>query len=311
MGWGAFETRIDELRLQVGRKSAEMIPVISADLERFDLRPRDRSRLYGLRAQARKKLGLFDEAEEDLRKARRVRRAGLAAETEIEIRFADLQLHRSLSTGKGWKPALDLANGAVLTARELTRKPSGSSAWSRRQAWGRARLLTAALVNRGTVFFYGYGQTDKALRDAMEAVESAPRWHRQYNERRHRPWLSAYQLVCVCATGPGANAQDLRIARELAAGFQIPKEDVILRAQQRATVLCLDVKLGNADPHRAEEILRDDMVSLRRRGATTVYNHILRILVWLVREYQERPERAEWIGENLTWNGDPGLIRDG
>jgi hypothetical protein len=51
------------------------------------------------------------------------------------------------------------------------------------------------------------------------------------------------------------------------------------------------------------------MANLRQLGAMTSYEHLLKILVWIVREHQERPERAEWIDENLAWNGYPGLIR--
>ncbi len=53
------------------------------------------------------------------------------------------------------------------------------------------------------------------------------------------------------------------------------------------------------------------MATLRRLGAAASYNFLLKILVWLVRDHQERPERAEWIDENLAWNGDPILIRTG
>jgi hypothetical protein len=101
---------------------------------------------------------------------------------------------------------------------------------------------------------------------------------------------------------------DLLIARDLMASFKVPQEDVILRAQQRATVLCIDVKRGMADPEKAEYGLRNDMANLRRLGAKPVYDHILHILVWLVREWQKRPERAEWIQENLAWSGYPELL---
>jgi hypothetical protein len=290
-----------------------MVDVITLEIERPRcprLRPRDRVRLYGLRAQAQKKLGLFDEAEEDLWAARSVRRAGIVAGTELEIRFADLRLTQALATGKGWKESLNLANVALLSARELAHKPLGSTDWGVRQSWTRSRLLTAALVTRGTIFLYGYGETGKALQDAAEAVRSAPRWKRDHNARRNRSWLSACHLVSVCAIGPGAATLDLRIARDLAASLQAPQEDAIVRAHLRATVLCLDVKLGSVDPLQAENILRNDMANLRRLGAVAVYKHLLRILVWLVREHQKRPERAEWIDENLAWNGYPDLVSE-
>ena len=142
----------------------------------------------------------------------------------------------------------------------------------------------------------------------MAAIRSAPQWARERNARRNQPLLAAYQLVCVCAILSCANPQDLLIAREMAASFRIPEEDMILRAQQRATVLCLGLKMGKADPEQAEYSLRRDMANLRRLGARPVYDHILHILVWVVRACQRRTERAEWIQENLAWGGYPDLL---
>jgi hypothetical protein len=232
----------------------------------------------------------------------------LRTETELSGLFADLKVSTALATGDGWQDARNLVEVAVLSARELGISPPGSTDWAIRQGRTRDALLTAALVTRGTVFLYGYGQVEKALRDAMEAIQSAPQWEREHNAKRNRPLLAAYQLACVCAIRPGANVQDLMLARELAAGFSIPQEDVILRAQQSATVLCIDVKRGTADLERAEYDLRSAMANLRRVGAKPVYDHILHILTWLVREEQHRPERAEWIQENLAWSGYPELL---
>jgi len=92
MSWGPFETRLDELRAEISRQPAAVLEIITLELERPrspQLRPRERSRLYGLRAQARKELGLFDEAEKDLWAARGIRKAGAVADTELEIRFAE------------------------------------------------------------------------------------------------------------------------------------------------------------------------------------------------------------------------------
>jgi hypothetical protein len=304
MAWGPLETRIDELRIATSRNPAAAVVSITHEIERPrspHLRPRDRVRLYCLRANAQKKLGLFAKAEKDLLEARGIRRAGPIAAAQIQVIAADVQGTQALATGRGWSEALDQAYAAVLSALEIANAPTGSSDWAIRQGRTRAALLTAALVTRGSIFLYGYGKEAKALRDAMEAIRAAPQWKREINARRNRPLRSALQLVCVCAMSAG-NPQDLLIARELAIKFQIPQEDVILRAQQRATVLCIDVKLGKTDPLQAEHILQSDMANLRRLGATTVYNHILDILVWLVGKYQKRPERADWIQENLALN---------
>jgi hypothetical protein len=308
MAWGPLETRIDELRTEVSRNPAMAVKSITRAMERSN-RPRDRVRLLGLRSGAKKLLGLFSEAEKDLLEARGIDRAGKIATAELDGLFADLRLTTALATGEGWKDASYLSEVAVSSARELNKAPTGSSDWAIRQARTRATLLTAALVTRGTILVYGYGQEAEALRDAMEAIRSAPQWSRERNARRNRPLLSAYWLVTICALAASTNSQDLLAARDLVAGFKIPQEDVILRAQQRATVLCIDVKRGKADLIEAEQGLIADMANLRRLGAKPVYDHILNILVWIIRDFQNRTERADWIQENMAWSGYPELLQ--
>jgi hypothetical protein len=204
MAWGPLETRIDELRTESSRNPAVAVESITREIARAN-RPRDRVRLLGLRAGSKKRLGLFAQAEEDLLEARGIRRAGKIARTELDGLFADLKLHTALATGKGWKEARELVEIAVLSARELGIAPAGRSDWAIRQARTRAALLTAALVNRGTIYLYGFGQEEKALRDAMEAIQSAPQWKREHNARRNRPLQSAYWLVSVCALATSAD----------------------------------------------------------------------------------------------------------
>ena len=152
MGWGALETRIDELRIEAGRNPAAAIRSISREIATGrNLRPRDRVRLLCLRANAQKHLGRFAEAEEDLRQAKQVKRSGAIAAVQIQVIAADLKLTAALATGKGWAEAEDMAHVAVLNGRELAKATTGKTDWAIRQARTRAALLTAALVTRGTV----------------------------------------------------------------------------------------------------------------------------------------------------------------
>jgi hypothetical protein len=295
MGWARLETRIETLRVRLARDPAAVVEAITKELSAADVRPRYRVRLTALRATGYQHLGQHAAAEKDLRTAMAIPRCGAIARCEAIAQFAAYRLSYSMTTRTEWPKALGAATQAIITARELVSKTRGTTTWSIRQARTRQGLLSATLVIRGQVNLYGYGELQQAFADGIEAAKVAPTYFRRRNSRRH-PQIAACSLLAICTTR-GGNTADLEVALALVRKIEneLPADDKIPRAQVRATLACIKARKGESV--EAENLLLDSLAVLRRAGAWTLYNQIHIALVWVVRDCQKRPERADFLAQ--------------
>jgi hypothetical protein len=301
MGWGKGETRIEKLRAALSRDPAAVVEAITEELRTAD-RPRDQVRLLGLRATGYQRLAQYPAAQNDLKNAVRIPRCGGIAHAEIIGQLAAQLLATAIRQGNGWSSALATADENVITSRELAAKPSGHTTWAIRQARTRTTLLANALVVRGQVHLYGYGEITAAFADGVEALNIAPRYSRRRNGRRH-PKIPACSLLAICATR-GGTGQELEVAERLVKAIEneLPITDTIPHAQIRATTACIKARQG--DPITAEKLLLHSLDDLRRAGAWNLYGQILVALIWVVRDCQNRPERAQFLQSSLS---DPSI----
>jgi hypothetical protein len=299
MGWGPLESRIEKFRENLARDPSGVVREITTELDSGGLRPRDLVRLLTTRASGRRQLADYDGANEDLEAAGRIPKAGAIARCEITVRMAELRLTQAAATGDGWSLALGAADQAILEARQLSGNESGNSDWAIRQARSRALLLSSGHHIRAQVLLLGYSEIGEAFVAALSAAQSAPKYLRRRKSRRH-PQVPACSLIAVCAMRKGETGNDLQMAQRLVDGIakNLPAGDVIPRAQIRATQAC--ILAGKGHHQEAELMLRRSLDDLRRVEAWTPYGHILTILLWVVRDCQERPERAEFLSQQLA-----------
>ena len=243
MGWGALESRIEELRGQLDPT------VISAELATAK-RPRDRVRLHGLRAAAYRERQDWAAAEQDLSAAAQIPKMGRIAQTELAAQLATLRLAQSVAGQQSWEVALGTADRAVALAKKLKQTTSGRTDWAIRQRRTRGILLSATLVTRGTIFLTGYADLSAALQDALAALTSAPAYQRR---RPSRAVLGGASLLAMCIVR-GAR-KGVETARDILTDLlgHTPDSHVLERAQMRGTLALSIASIG--DPDTADRLL--------------------------------------------------------
>jgi hypothetical protein len=294
MGWNKLESRIEQHKANLARNPSEVAKHITEDLNGDGIRPRDAVRLLCTRASARRHLIDYAGAHDDLADARRIPKSGAIARCEISVRTAELYLTEAAAKKGGWNLALGAADEAILTALQLKSK-FGKTEWAKRQTRTRASLLSAAYNVRAQIFLYGFQRVDAAFQDAINISKTAPRYQRRPAHCRH-PQIPACSVLAACAT-KGGNSKDLEIAIALVDGLEknLPIRDAIPRAQIRATRGCIFARTGQHA--EAEILLRTSLDDLEKVQAWTLYGHILSALLWVVRDCQQRPERAEFLAQ--------------